>query len=511
MASLYRPKIATYCLKGGAYRTPDGQRVTKDTSGAVRTVTKSKKWYGRYTDGARKQVRVPLSESKETSRRMLAKLAGDAQLAGVGITDPYARHRARRLAEHLEDYRAYLAGKGDTAGHVAKTAGRIRAVLDGCKFTALDDLEATPVVAFLADLRNRGAERVPLDARKDWYKKAELVAVLGVHPAGVALLLRRAGLSGEGKGRKRRYSRAVVAALQDRLCRGTGLSTCNHYLTAVKGFTRWLARDRRIPADPLSHLARQNADVDVRRPRRALAEAAFTRFVEATAAGAPFRGLSGADRLVLYTLAANTGLRAGELASLTPRSFEFGANPTVTVEAAYSKHRRKDVQPLRGDVAAALRAYVAGKAPGEALWPGNWHECAADMVRLDLAAAGIPYQDEAGRFFDFHAVRGQFISMLAAKGVHPKVAQVLARHSTITLTMDFYTHVDVLDVGGALGKLPALPGPAPAAAGQGAGKARLGSSAAGHDTEDATVRVKGPRFAGETAPATPAERKVRRA
>jgi hypothetical protein len=51
---------------------------------------------------------------------------------------------------------------------------------------------------------------------------------------------------------------------------------------------------------------------------------------------------------------------------------------------------------------------------------------------------------------------GQFISMLAAKGVHPKVAQVLARHLTITLTMDYYTHLDVLDVTGALDKLPGV-------------------------------------------------------
>jgi hypothetical protein len=39
-----------------------------------------------------------------------------------------------------------------------------------------------------------------------------------------------------------------------------------------------------------------------------------------------------------------------------------------------------------------------------------------------------------------------------------KVAQALARHSTITLTMDHYTHLDVLDVSGALDKLPPISG-----------------------------------------------------
>jgi integrase len=83
------------------------------------------------------------------------------------------------------------------------------------------------------------------------------------------------------------------------------------------------------------------------------------------------------------------------------------------------------------------------------------------MVRLDLAAADIPYQDDDGRFFDFHALRGQFISLLAASGVHPKVAQVLARHSTINLTMEYYTHLDVFDVAGALDKLPRIAGQKP--------------------------------------------------
>jgi hypothetical protein len=55
-------------------------------------------------------------------------------------------------------------------------------------------------------------------------------------------------------------------------------------------------------------------------------------------------------------------------------------------------------------------------------------------------------------------VRGQFISLLAARGVHPKVAQVRARHGSITLTMDDYRYLDVLDIAGALDKLPELNG-----------------------------------------------------
>ncbi len=79
------------------------------------------------------------------------------------------------------------------------------------------------------------------------------------------------------------------------------------------------------------------------------------------------------------------------------------------------------------------------------------------MLRHDLAAAEIPYEDVAGLVFDFHALQHQFISNLAAAGVHPKIAQTLARHATIGLTMDRHTHLAVADVAGALDNLPALP------------------------------------------------------
>jgi integrase len=62
------------------------------------------------------------------------------------------------------------------------------------------------------------------------------------------------------------------------------------------------------------------------------------------------------------------------------------------------------------------------------------------MIRVDLKAAGIPYDTPDG-VFDFHALRHQFLTDVASSGVHPKVAQELARHSTITRTMDRYSQV----------------------------------------------------------------------
>ena len=49
-----------------------------------------------------------------------------------------------------------------------------------------------------------------------------------------------------------------------------------------------------------------------------------------------------------------------------------------------------------------------------------------------------------GETVDFHSLRHTFGTMLAKRGVHPKVAQDLMRHSTINLTMNLYTHT-ILD------------------------------------------------------------------
>ncbi len=60
-----------------------------------------------------------------------------------------------------------------------------------------------------------------------------------------------------------------------------------------------------------------------------------------------FRGLSGIDRSALYTLAAVSGFRASELASLTPAAFALADDPpTVTLSADNAKNGHTAVQPL---------------------------------------------------------------------------------------------------------------------------------------------------------------------
>lgn len=66
----------------------------------------------------------------------------------------------------------------------------------------------------------------------------------------------------------------------------------------------------------------------------------------------------------------------------------------------------------------------------------------------------LAYRDQEGLFADFHSNRHTFISNLSRAGVHPKLAQILARHSTINLTMNVYTHMGMDEKARAVASIP---------------------------------------------------------
>jgi hypothetical protein len=83
----------------------------------------------------------------------------------------------------------------------------------------------------------------------------------------------------------------------------------------------------------------------------------------------------------------------------------------------------------------------------------------ANMCRVfdaDCAAAGIVKRDGAGRVVDVHALRHSFGTMLARAGVPLQLAQKAMRHSTPVLTANVYTHLGLMDVAGAVERLPGM-------------------------------------------------------
>ena len=85
-------------------------------------------------------------------------------------------------------------------------------------------------------------------------------------------------------------------------------------------------------------------------------------------------------------------------------------------------------------------------------------EAKTDEERVQRERSGfLQYCDENGLYADFHANRHTFITNLAKAGVHPKLAQSIARHSDVNLTMGIYSHVEVAEQAEAMNTLPAPP------------------------------------------------------
>ena len=217
---------------------------------------------------------------------------------------------------------------------------------------------------------------------------------------------------------------------------GMSQRTFNFYLKAGKQFCKWMINDQRAEKSPLEHL--KCVTVTRReRERRALSVDEICRLLESTEAQPRRFNLSGHERAFVYRLAMETGLRASEIRSLTVNSFDLDER-TVTVKAENAKNKRAKCLPLRAETADEVKEFLAGKLPGVQVF--NVPEKTAEMLKADLKPVGIEYQDEVGRYADFHSLRHTAGTLLAASGAHPKVAQSIMRHSDINLTMSLYTH-----------------------------------------------------------------------
>lgn len=157
-----------------------------------------------------------------------------------------------------------------------------------------------------------------------------------------------------------------------------------------------------------------------------------------------------------YYLAISLGLRRGEVCGLSwgdvdledmsvsvLRSYDVYGNLKspktaagvrllpLSPEVAGALRRHREAQEARGlDVAPESPVVLNG--PGERLKPdtmGWWW-------RRDRAGLGL-------EGWKLHELRHSYLTMLAVAGVHPKVMQELAGHSSCAITMDIYTHVNM--------------------------------------------------------------------
>jgi integrase len=289
-------------------------------------------WYIGYTDENGKRCTAKGFSDRGETELLAGKLEHEVMLRKRGLIDPemesLAAKRKKPLADHLKSFEKSLSG--NTAKHIKLTMNRVRRIIDGLDAKTIADLSVESVEDFLA----------------------------------------------------------TIAAADD-----LGNRTYNYYVQAIDEFCRWLVETKRATTNPLLGLKRLNTEVDVRRRRRALKPEEVQKLVKsARESDESIQCFDGESRARLYVLAYMTGLRRNEIGSLTPESFDLAAvPPTVTVEAAFSKHRRRDVIPLHPELVAMLREWLPEYAPGSVLFPKLGRRRTWLMVKKDLERVGIQY------------------------------------------------------------------------------------------------------------------------
>lgn len=175
----------------------------------------------------------------------------------------------------------------------------------------------------------------------------------------------------------------------------------------------------------------------------------------------------GARNEALYVAALHTGLRQGELLGLKWSDIDLDAGKLSVRRSLKIAEHGLDFGPpknnasrravkLNKTVTAALRAHRA-RQNEERMAARVWSD--ADLVFPNRAGDPLnpanlynrdykPLLKRAGlEGFTFHALRHTFATALFADGVHPKRVQSLLGHSSITQTMDTYSHL-IDDIGG---------------------------------------------------------------
>ena len=353
-------------------------------------------WYIGFTDERDKRRTRKGFTDKGKTEQLAAKLENEVMLRKRGLIDPdqerAVQQKKRPLSDHLADFEKSLTRSGqNTAKHVQLTMTRVKRIVEQGQIQVLSDLDEESVETAVAELQ----------------EKHEF-----------------------------------------------GARTYNHYVQAIDSFANWLESTKRLPGNPIRGIKRVNAEVDVRHQRRALTDEEFAKLVaSARASGISIQCYDGEQRARIYILSYMTGLRRKELATLTPESFDLDADqPILEVEAACSKHRRKDTLPLHPELTEMLREWVADLDDDEPLFPKLERRRTWLMVKKDLERIGIPYETKEG-IADFHAAgRHTHITELLRKGASLPEARELARHSDIRMTMK-YTHIGLDDQAKAVARL----------------------------------------------------------
>ena len=482
MGSVYRETYTKPIPAGAELFTRDGKRfarwknskgrkqvspVTTGKDGSDRLVVESPTYVAKYRDGTGLVCKVSTGcRDEDAARSVLSKLERRAELVRSEVITTgeaaTADHQRTSVTDHFAAYHEHRTAKGLNSVRIANTKSRLERLAHECGFTRLSEMTADVLTRWLARQQAKQPKGMSAGNRNEY--RQELVGFgnwcvethrLSVNPfANVP--------KADANTDRRRQRRAMTEA----------------ELVNLLQVARWR---------PLAEFGRESVPVDKRdeatgrRKRSNWTKAALTLDGLKAAVARARKSLAknpelianlerlGRERALMYKTLVLTGLRKGELASLTVGQLELGGPmPFIVLDAADEKNRQGSTIPLRADLANDLKLWLSDN-PKTTLKLRDAKKSAdsnrplftvpAGLVRIldrDLVAAGIDKADERGRTIDVHALRTSFGTLLSKGGVAPRTAQAAMRHSTIDLTMNTYTDPKLLDVHGAMDSLPSL-------------------------------------------------------
>ncbi len=336
--------------KGGKTRTA---KVTTGADGSTRILDESGTYLAKFRDGSGYVCEVSTGcRDEDAARSILSKLERRAELVKAEVISTgeaaTADHQCEPFADHFGSYLLTLQAKDVSPKHLIETERLATRLARDCQFARLGDVGSQPVERWLVA------------------RKAE----------------------------------------------GMSARTRNSYSQSLSGFCKWCVQTERLASNPLARIAKADEKSDRRRQRRAMTEAELVKLLQvarmrplaefgretlavdgnqAEATGRrrkrsnwTYKPLTldslhaaverarerladnpdfaaelerlGRERALIYKTLVLTGLRKGELASLTVGQLELdGPMPFAVLNAADEKNRQGSTIPLRHDLANDLR------------------------------------------------------------------------------------------------------------------------------------------------------------
>ncbi len=230
------------------------------------------------------------------------------RLTDWGILDVRRSAMGKPLADLIAAWAKHMEARQFSKQHRKESVARVQRIFSGCRFLRVTDVDASKVENWLADHR-----------RDD----------------------------------------------------NMSARTSNSHLASAKAFFSYLIKAGFSTSNPLARITKANEAADTRLDRRPFAADEMLALLIATEKAVKRFGLTGAERALLYTFAAESGLRWSELRGLKRWDFNF-TESTVTVRASIAKNAKEATLPLSPDTARRLAEHMRDVAPDSPAFPGIW-------------------------------------------------------------------------------------------------------------------------------------------